>query len=109
MPSSSVTANLPFYVNLLECKDVPPAEQKRNSAEDSETAIDTSPRDRNATNMSCDERQWNHSSTSDEPEGDHPLVTDRIAIPAEERNGDDEMSKREPSAVGWIRRWVAMR
>ncbi len=56
------------------------AEQKRDTPEGSETAIDESSRNRNTAYLSCDERKPDYSSTGDKTKGDPPLMMNRISI-----------------------------
>jgi hypothetical protein len=46
--------------------------------------------------MSGNECERDNTSAGDPAEGDDPLVTNRIDDGAEEWNGNNEMSKREP-------------
>ena len=73
---------------------MPHAKQKRDGADDSETAIDDSPLNRNAAYGSGDEGEWNNSRAGEKTEGDDPLVANGIAVGTEERNGDDQVRKR---------------
>jgi hypothetical protein len=72
------------------------AEQKRYSSEDSKTAVKEPPRDRDFMYMPCDESKRDHTSAGYETEGDHPLVTNGIAIRTDEGNGNDQMGERQP-------------
>jgi len=81
---------------MLQRGDEPSATQKRDGSEDSKAAIDESPRDRNATDMACDESEWNHSSASDQTKRDDPFVADRIAVRAYEQNGEHKVGKSKP-------------
>lgn len=51
--------------------------------------------------MASDEGQGDDSGTSDEAEGNDPLVANRIDVRANERDCNDEVSEGEP--VGAIR------
>lgn len=73
---------------------MPPAKQKRDGADDPETAIDDSPPNRNTAYGAGDEGEWNNSRAGDKAKGDDPLVTNRIAVWTEECNGYDKVRKR---------------
>ena len=73
-----------------------PAKQKGNTPENSETAIDQPPDERDATNLAGDERQRDDPGTRDETECDHPFVAYRIDKGTNERGRDREVREAEP-------------
>ena len=81
---------------MFERADLPPAEQKRYPAEDSETAVKEPPRDRDFAYMTGNESERDHPSTGNKTEGDHPLIAEGVAIRADEGNSYDQMSERQP-------------
>ena len=101
MPARLTRNHGPLHFLMLEFENKPSAQQKRYNAEDSETTIDEPPGDGDASDMPSDEGQRDNTSAGDQAEGDDPLVTNRVDKRANECNGNDKMSKREPvSAVG---------
>lgn len=46
--------------------------------------------------MASDKRERENSGARDQAEGDHPSIADGIDVWTDERDGDDEMSKRKP-------------
>jgi hypothetical protein len=69
------------------------ADQQRNTTDNSEAAVDEAPSKRDTSELASDEGQGDDSGTSDEAEGNNPLVSDRIDIGTDKTDGDNEASK----------------
>ncbi len=65
------------------------AEKKRHAAEDAEAAIDETPGERYSPDRSGDERERNDAGAGDESEIEEPAIADRIAVRADECDGED--------------------
>jgi hypothetical protein len=81
---------------LFEVTDVAEAEEKRNSAEDSEAAIDKPPRQRDATDRAGDQGKRKDRDAGDYAKLKHPFITDRIAQRAEKDDSQHKMREGEP-------------
>jgi hypothetical protein len=81
---------------LLECGDKLSATHERNRAEDAKAAINESPWDRNAADMTRDESKRNHSSAGNQTKRDDPFVAYRIAVWADEQNSEHKVGKGQP-------------
>lgn len=87
--------------DAIDQAQVVPAEQKGKSAEDGKGGVDEAPEERDAADRAGDEGQEKDAGAADEAEVDDPLVADRVAIGAEEEDGEEEMGECEPiGAVG---------
>ena len=86
---------------MFEFDDKPSAQHKRYNSKHSETRIDEAPCDWDAADMSSNEGERDHTPAGNQAEGDDPLVTNGVDEWAEECNGNNKMSKREPvSPIG---------
>lgn len=81
---------------MLKHSNRAPAKQQGDAPEDSETAVDQPPGERDASNLPGDERQRDDPGTGDETEGDHPLVAHRIDKGTDERSSNREVREGEP-------------
>jgi hypothetical protein len=64
------------------------AQQQRDSATNSEAAIDETPAEWDTAYRSSDESERDNASASDQAEGDDPFITDRIEVGSDKRNSD---------------------
>ena len=77
------------------------ANDQRDRAKYTETAIDKPPENRNAANRPGDKGEEDNGDAGDDAELKHPLVAKRVSQGTEESNGEDEMGEGEPvGAVG---------
>ena len=84
-----------FY-EFGEMFDLLPTEPERNDSKNSKRAINQSPAERDSANDSHHQREWHDQRASNHTEFDNPNVFHRIAQRPDERNGDDEVSERQP-------------
>ena len=82
-----------------------PDEQEWDTAEKSEAAVDKTPGERNAPYRASDEGKRDDSNASDQPEGDHPLVADRVDVGTEKCDSDHQMSECEP-VCPLCKKWI---
>ncbi len=86
---------------MFEEVEVVAAEQEGESAGDRECGVDEAPKDGDAAERAGDEGEQKDAGAGDKTEVDDPLVADRIAIGAEEEDGEEEIGEREGvGAVG---------
>ena len=72
------------------------ANQQRERTKDPETAVDETPAKRDAAYGTSNEGERYHACAGDKPEGDEPLIANRIDVWADECYGDNEMCKGKP-------------
>ena len=72
------------------------AEKKRNTAKDPEAAVDKTPWKGDASEVSSNEGERNHSRAADQTERDDPLISYGIDVGTNERNCDNQVSKCQP-------------
>jgi hypothetical protein len=73
---------------MFESGDRAPAEQQRHTAEDPEAAVDKTPREWYASDVTSDKGQRKDSGAANQTKTDYPLIADRIEVRADERNGN---------------------
>src|SRR5438552_18783191 len=74
----------------------PPAQPKRDHAEQAEGAINQPPVKWNPSNCPEDQRVRNNQRTGDHAEAKEPAIANWITQRASERNGNDKMSEGKP-------------
>jgi hypothetical protein len=88
-------------LKVFQVFDAVEADEEGDGSEDTEAAIDETPGERDATELTSDECERDDGNAGDDAELDHPLVADGIAQRAEEGDGEDEVREGEPvCAVG---------
>jgi hypothetical protein len=72
------------------------AKQEWNRCNNPKATVDQPPRQRNASDLSCNNRERQNTNAGNQSESDNPLVSDRIAIGANKCDSDDQVRKRKP-------------
>ena len=81
---------------VFECSDVAITEDEWDRTEGAKAAIDETPAERDAADWSGNEGEWDYAGTSDEAEGDDPLVADGLDVRTDECNRKDEVCEGQP-------------
>ncbi len=76
--------------------DQPEAIAKRDSAEDSERAVNQPPANRYLANGAANQRQRNDEPARDKTSTQDPYVSQRVNERPDEENGNDDVRKRQP-------------